>query len=274
LIGTMDVKRPRIIAISSGKGGVGKTFVTLQLAATLAALKRRVVLFDGDLGLANVHVLLGINPSFDISAVVTGEKTLPEIMVDGPLGMRIIPGASGMREMAELDGTGLARVLQDLTAISPVPDVLLIDTGAGIGPHVTTLARLADALLVVVRDEPASLADAYGLIKVMHRDFGFQKIEVIVNDTSDARRAEGVFVRLNEVSMRFLGLPLTLAGVIPHDASVAQATRRREMLAQRPDSPAATALRKIANNIAALPPIVGPQTFLLDRAVARPAEAS
>ena len=120
----MDVKRPRIIAISSGKGGVGKTFVTLQLAATLAALKRRVVLFDGDLGLANVHVLLGINPSFDISSVVTGEKTLPEIMVDGPLGMRIIPGASGMREMAELDGTGLARVLQDLTAISPVPDVL------------------------------------------------------------------------------------------------------------------------------------------------------
>lgn len=270
----MDVKRPRIIAISSGKGGVGKTFVTLQLAATLASLNQRVVLFDGDLGLANVHVLLGIKPAYDISAVVSGEKTLAETLIDGPLGMRIIPGASGMREMAELDGVSLARVLQDLTTIFPLPEVLLIDTGAGIGEHVTTLARLADTLMVVVRDEPASLADAYGLIKVMHRDFGFQKIEVIVNDTSDARRAEEVFVRLNEVSKRFLGLPLVLAGVIPHDGSVAQATRRREMLVQRPESPAATALRRIANSIAALPALVGPQTFLLDRVVMRPEDAS
>lgn len=271
----MDVKRPRIIAISSGKGGVGKTFVTLQLAATLASMNKRVVLFDGDLGLANVHVLLGIKPSFDISSVVANEKTLAEIMVDGPLGMRIIPGASGVREMAELDATALARVLQDITVISPAPDMLLIDTGAGIGHHVTTLARLADALMVVVRDEPASLADAYGLIKVMHRDFGFQKIEVIVNDTSDARRAQEVFVRLNDVAQRFLGLPLTLAGVIPHDGSVPQATRRREMLVQRPESPAATALRRIATTLASLPPVIGPQTFLLDRAAAPPpAEAS
>ena len=270
----MDVKRPRIVAISSGKGGVGKTFVTLQLAAALAALKKSVVLFDGDFGLANLHVLLGMKPEFDISAVVSGAKTLPEIMIDSPLGMRIIPGASGVREMAELDGVGIAKVLQDLNAITPVPDVLLIDTGAGIGNHVTTLARLADVLLVVVRDEPASLADAYGLIKVMNRDFGYQKIEIIINDTSNAQRAEAVFARLNEVSTRFLGLPLTLAGLIPHDGSVPQATRRREMLVQRAESPAATAIRKIAASIAAMPPIVEPQTFLIDRAAERMSEAT
>jgi flagellar biosynthesis protein FlhG len=262
----MDAKRTKIIAVSSGKGGVGKTFLSLQLAAALVAQGKRVALFDGDLGLANVHVLLGLKPTSDISDVVAGRSTLQDTILEGPLGISIIPGASGQREMAELDARGLARVLQGLSDLTPMPDFLLIDTGAGIGSHVTTLARLADVLMVVIRNEPASLADAYGLIKVMHGDFGFQKFEIVVNDSTNAKASEAVFTRLNEVAMRFLGLPLVLAGVVPHDDSVAVATRRRQLLAECSEiTPAVAAIRKMAAALAALPDAVGSPSFLLDR---------
>jgi flagellar biosynthesis protein FlhG len=256
----MENTRTKIIAVSSGKGGVGKTFISLQLSAALIGLGKRVALFDGDLGLANVHVLLGLKPEFDIADVVAGRKSLQDTL------LQISPGSSGHRDMAELDGRGLARVLQGLNDLSPKPDFLLIDTGAGIGTHVTTLARLADSLMVVIRNEPASLADAYGLIKVMHGDFGFQKFEIIVNDSTNAKASEAVFTRLNEVAVRFLGLPLALAGVVPRDESVALATRRRQLLAESSEiTPAVAALRKIAANLAALPAEPDSPDFLLDR---------
>ncbi|MEY3713767.1 MAG: hypothetical protein RL321_1387 [Pseudomonadota bacterium] len=262
----MENTRTKIIAVSSGKGGVGKTFISLQLSAALIGLGKRVALFDGDLGLANVHVLLGLKPEFDISDVVAGRKSLQDTLLQGPLGLQIIPGSSGQRDMAELDGRGLARVLQGLNDLAPKPDFLLIDTGAGIGTHVTTLARLADSLMVVIRNEPASLADAYGLIKVMHGDFGFQKFEIIVNDSTNAKASEAVFTRLNEVAVRFLGLPLSLAGIVPRDESVAIATRRRQLLAESSEiTPAVAALRKIAANLAALPAEPDTPDFLLDR---------
>jgi len=262
----MNIKRTRIIAISSGKGGVGKTFLTLQLAAALVDLKKQVVLFDGDFGLANVHVLLGLKPENDVSAVVAGQRRLQDILIEGPRGIRIIPGASGLREMAELDAVGLARLLQGVGSITPLPDYILIDTGAGIGPHVTTLARLADILMVVVRDEAASLADAYGLIKVMHRDFGLQRIEIVVNDSTDSRRADEVFQRLNDVTTRFLGLPVSYAGTIPRDAAVTAAARRRQLLLEyTPKSPAGIAINKIAARVVALPAETGEWSFLVDQ---------
>lgn len=263
-----DTNRPstRFIAFSSGKGGVGKTFLSLNVAAALAMGGRSVLLLDGDLGLANVHVLLGMRPTVDLSDVLAGRCTISQTLLDGPAGIKVIPGASGNRGMAELTMSEMTQVVQAIGGLSPAPDYVLIDTGAGIGSQVTTLARTADRIVVVVRDEPASLADAYGLIKVMHQDFGSRDFDIVVNDATDVKRGEAVYLRLEQVATRFLGLPLTLAGVVPHEAATVTATRRREtLLTTAPHSVAAVAIRQIASRLEGSKAGAADPRFLLDR---------
>jgi len=235
-------RKTRLIAVSSGKGGVGKTFLSLNLATALATRGHAVWLFDGDMGLANVHVLLGIQPQFDISDAMAGRCTLQQTFLDGPGGIKVIPGASGKREMAEMGALETTQVIEALVTLQPAADFLLIDTGAGIGKHVTTLARLADTIVVVICDEPASLADAYGLIKVMYRDFGSRNFEIVVNDVSTAQRGHLVFGRLQQVAMKFLELNLVLAGIVPHEPEVTMITRRRETLISAAPRGAATSV--------------------------------
>jgi flagellar biosynthesis protein FlhG len=259
-------KRTRLIAFSSGKGGVGKTFLSLNVAVALAGRGHSVVLFDGDMGLANVHVLLGVQPERDVSDVLAGRCTLSETLLNGPGGIRIVPGVSGRRDVAELSLLELTRVIQDLGSMRPAADYLVIDTGAGIGSQVTTLAQLSDSIVVVVRDEPASLADAYGLIKVMYQDFGSQRFQIIVNDVTHPGRGVHVFERLQQVATRFLGLPLELAGVIPHEPAAIAAIRRRDaLLTAFPDSAASLEIRRIAGRIEGLRVDAGNSNFLLDR---------
>jgi flagellar biosynthesis protein FlhG len=212
-----------------------------------------VWLFDGDMGLANVHVLLGIQPEFDISDAVEGRCTLSQTLFDGPGGIKVIPGASGKRDMAEMDALEMTQIIQALATVKPPADFMLIDTGAGIGKHVTTLARLADTIVVVVCDEPASLADAYGLIKVMYRDFGSRNFEIVVNDVSTIHRGQQVFERLQQVAMRFLELNLVLAGVVPHEPEAMMVTRRREtLMSAAPRSAATAAILEIATRFETL----------------------
>ena len=256
----------RLIAFSSGKGGVGKTFLSLNVAAALAMSGRSVLLFDGDLGLANVHVLLGMQPELDLSDALAGRCTIGQTLLDGPSGVKVLPGASGHRGMAELTTSEMTRVIQAIDGLTPAPDYMLIDTGAGIGTQVTTLARLADSIVVVVRDEPASLADAYGLIKVMHQDFGSRNIDIVVNDAADVKRGEAVYHRLSQVATKFLGLPLTLAGVVPHENATVTATRRREtLLTAAPHSAAAIAIRQIAARLETSRAGSSGPRFLVDR---------
>ena len=256
----------RFIAFSSGKGGVGKTFLSLNVAAALAMSGRSVLLFDGDLGLANVHVLLGMQPELDLSDALAGRCTIAQTLLDGPAGVKVLPGASGNRGMAELTPSDMTRVIQGIDGLTPAPDYMLIDTGAGIGTQVTMLARLADSIVVVVRDEPASLADAYGLIKVMHQDFGSRNIDIVVNDAADVKRGEAVYHRLSQVATKFLGLPLTLAGVVPHENATVTATRRREtLLTAAPHSAAAIAIRQIAARLETSRAGSSGPRFLVDR---------
>jgi len=250
-------RKTRLIAVSSGKGGVGKTFLSLNLAAALASRGHSVWLFDGDMGLANVHVLLGIQPQFNISDALEGRCTLSQTLFDGPGGIKVIPGASGKRDMAEMGTLEMTQIIQTLTTLTPSADFMLIDTGAGIGKHVTTLARLADTIVVVVRDEPASLADAYGLIKVMYQDFGSRSFEIIVNDVATTQRGHQVFERLQQVAMRFLELNLVLAGIVPHEPEAMMVTRRREtLMSAAPRSVATSSILEIAARFEKLKPAV------------------
>jgi len=265
------MKTTRVFAFASGKGGVGKTLLSLNTAAALARQHSSVVLFDGDMGLANVHVLLGTQPTLTVADVLAGRCELRQTMFSGPEGVRIIPGGSGIRDLADLPSSEFVRLLQGLQDVQPAPDYLIIDTGAGIGSHVTTLAQLADAIVVVVRDEPASLADAYGLIKVAHTELQCQSFHVVVNDVKDLQRGQLVFKRLQDVATRFLGLPLTLAGIVPHDEAITDAMRRRDCVVTAfPDSRVAVAIRRLADQLsnAVIPPDAN--RFLLDKLARRP----
>jgi flagellar biosynthesis protein FlhG len=158
----------------------------------------------------------------------------------------------------------MTQIIQSLTTLTPSADFMLIDTGAGIGKHVTTLARLADTIAVVVCDEPASLADAYGLIKVMYRDFGSRNFEIIVNDVSSVQRGHLVFERLQQVAMRFLDLNLVLAGIVPHEAEAMMVTRRREtLMSAAPRSAATSAILEIATRFEKLKVVTDSARFNL-----------
>ena len=170
-----------VVAVTSGKGGVGKTNVSVNLAVSLAAQGKSVVLFDADLGLANVDIALGLKPKYDIRHVISGERTLEEILMEGPNGIRVVPASSGVSSMTSLTSqqqAGLIRAFNELTF--PV-DALIVDTGAGIDLSVLTFTSACQEIVVVICDEPTSITDAYALIKVLNRECGVKRFQLLAN---------------------------------------------------------------------------------------------
>jgi flagellar biosynthesis protein FlhG len=246
-----DSQRPvRVIAVTSGKGGVGKTTVSINLAVALASLDREVFLLDADLGLANVDVMLGLKPEKNLSHVIDGVCPLQEILLPGPAGIHVIPGASGIQRMADLDGreyAGLVHAFNDLTL--PL-DVLIIDTPAGISESVIRFCSAAQEVIVVVCNEPASITDAYAMIKILHQEYRVNRFRVLVNMTHYPQEGRSLFNKLSEVAHRFLDVSLDLIGAIPYDAHVrSMALRQRALMEASPGSPAARAFRQIAPRV-------------------------
>lgn len=217
----------KVIAVTGGKGGVGKTTVTANLAVALAERGRRVLVLDADLGLANIDVLLGLQPRHNLSHVLTGERTLEEVIVEGPKGIRIVPASSGVRQMANLGNLEHAGLIRAFSELSHEIDVLLVDTAAGIHDSVLTFARAAQHVLVVVCDEPASLTDAYALIKVLSRDQNVRRFRVLANQTRTLGEGRELYQKLVRVCDRFLDVTLEYAGAIPHDEFVRRAIQRQ-----------------------------------------------
>ncbi len=241
-------QRPvRVIAVSSGKGGVGKTNVSVNLAIALALEGEAVMLLDADLGLGNADVLLGLHPKRNLAHVIDGECPLEEIIVEGPRGIRVVPAASGIQRMARLSSiehAGLIRAFSDLA----VPlDTLIVDTAAGTGDTVTSFARAAQEIVVVVCDEPASITDAYALIKLLHRDYDCHRFRILANMARSAAEGRELFLKLVRVSDRFLSVSLDYFGAVPFDEAVHRAVRRqRAVVDLYPRSKAALAFRKLA----------------------------
>lgn len=246
-------RRAAIVAVTSGKGGVGKTSVVVNLAASLARLDRRVAILDGDFALGSVDVLLGLAPRWHLGHLLDGQKELDEIIVQGPSLIHIVPASSGLRELTALSAVQWRRLEQSLDALAASYDCLLIDTAAGISNNVVELLGISDRVLVVTSAEPSALVDAYALIKVLAAAGPEREIGVLVNYARDAAEGRLVFEQLDEAAARFLGRRLTAYGTVPHDAAVRDAILGQRTLADYcPRSPAARAFTALAARMAAL----------------------
>ncbi|MCC7464319.1 MAG: MinD/ParA family protein [Gammaproteobacteria bacterium] len=237
----------RVIAVTGGKGGTGKTTVAVNLATALAQSGKRVLLFDGDLGLANVDVLLGLTPRCTIEQVLRGERELAEILVTTSGGVQVIPGGSGVARLAALAAPEHVALIRACGALPQAFDAMIVDTAPGLTESVLHFTQAAQEALVVLRDEPASLTDAYAVIKVMSRDFGLRRFRILVNMVRGEEPGSGVFRRLQRVADRYLDVQLDYVGDVPDDAWLARSVRaQRTVVEAYPGSPAARAFKKLA----------------------------
>lgn len=237
----------RILAITSGKGGVGKTNFTINFALALLERGVRVAVLDADLGLANVNVALGMAVRSSLHDVIRGEKTLAEVMLEGPGGLRVIPGGSGVAELANLGDDGRRRLLGQLRELASMADVLLIDTAAGLSKNVLAFAAAAETVIVVTVPEPPAIADAYGVMKALLTGRRDADVRLVVNRTLRAFEGKAVFDKLDLVVRRFLGVRIRSLGQIPDDEVVPACVRlQRPFLLEAPASPASQAVRRLA----------------------------
>lgn len=246
----VNPKPVKVIAVSSGKGGVGKTNVSVNLAVALAKQDQEVMLLDADMGMANVDVLLGLNPEYDLSHVISGERKLEEVIVEGPAGVKIVPGSSGMSNMANLTSTQHTGLINAFSELSNIIDVLVVDTGAGISDSVVNFCRAAQEVVVVVCDEPASITDAYAFIKVMSRETNNDRFQVLANMAHTPREGRELFVKLSKATDRFLDVMLTFMGSIPFDTQLRKAVQHQRAVVEAfPRSASANAMKKLAKQV-------------------------
>jgi flagellar biosynthesis protein FlhG len=240
----------RVIAITSGKGGAGKTNLSVNLGIALAQTGQRVAILDADMGLANVDILLGIYPKFNLSHVLSGEKTLPEIMLEGPSGIRVIPGASGIQKMAELTATEQAAMIRAFSDIDQELDVLIVDTAAGISASVVNFARACQEIVVVVCDEPTSLTDAYAFIKLLNRDYKLSNFHVVTNMVKTVEQGQALFQKLTKVTDHYLDVTLRFLGTVPYDENLRKSVQKQSpVMVGFPGSKATLAIKEIAAKI-------------------------
>lgn len=234
------------LAVTSGKGGVGKTNVSINLALLLSKMGKRVLLFDADLGLANVNILMGVNPAFTLLDVVEGRCVMADVVLPGPGGISIIPGGSGVEKMANLDAMALGGLLRELDSLEEAFDYLIFDTGAGISRMVRAFVGAAMKQLIVVTPEPSSLADAYAALKMIYGS-GNTDVGVIANMVKNEKEGLETFERLASLSRRFLKRSPMFLGGVPADPLLKSAVVRQAPLSlSRPEAPFVRALSRVS----------------------------
>ena len=266
------VKRnTEVIGIASGKGGVGKTTLSTNLAVALTMMNKKVMLLDGDLGLANAQIALGCKTQYNLSHVIAGEKTLKEIIVTSRQGVLLVPGASGVHEMAAISPAITAGIVQAFSELDDDIDYLILDAAAGIAPSVLAFMEACQRRFIVVKDEPSSIADAYGIIKVMTRDLELDEIYLIPNMVESQAAGAQLYRRVNEVCDRFLGKTLQYLTSIESDEMILTALKKYQSVMEFvPGSAGARDYRRLADAITHLPSIShasGGLQFFMERLV-------
>ena len=243
-------RRCRAIAVAGGKGGVGKSTVAVNLGMALSMAGNDVMLLDADMGLANVDVLLGLAPSRHIGHLLDGSCSLEELLLTAPHGLRVIPAGSGARRLAQLANGEHAAIIRAFDELAAPPKYLLVDTAAGLSDNVSMFAAAADDVVLVVCDEPASLTDAYAMIKVLSRDFGVRRFRMLANMVQTEGDARQLHRKLSRVCDRFLEVVIDYSGWIPHDERLRQAIRRQCAVVDLwPSSRSALAFKQLATAV-------------------------
>ncbi|MGH2366510.1 MAG: MinD/ParA family protein [Chloroflexota bacterium] len=265
----------RVIAISSGKGGVGKTNVVVNLGLAIAHQNRQVLILDADLGLANIDVVMGISPRFNLQHVIAGQKSIREIVVPAQDGVQVISGGSGLADLANLSDAQREGLIGGLAELEGLADVLLVDTGAGIGPNVLQFILAAQELIIVTTPEPTAITDAYSLIKVVSRLSTDVALKLLVNQVRTAGEAEEITNKIVTVAKRFLHLDISSYGSLPYDADVLKAVRsQKPVVVAYPNSLAAHAFQALAARVWNEDPPIQNKPGLLNffRRIVKPAE--
>lgn len=245
-----DNSNARVITITSGKGGVGKTNVTTNLGIALAIQGARVCIFDADTNLANINILLGIHPEYTLEHFLNGEKTIQEILADGPRGIKIIPAASGIADFSKLDQHQREKLVGALAELESQYDYLLIDTAAGIGENVLSFVQSAQYTILVISPEPTSLTDAFSLLKTLKRDGYSNPIYVMVNMVLDYGNSMEVYSRFEMAVDKYLQLKVHYVGYISLDESVISSVRLQQpVIIQKPDAPASKCFQSLATGL-------------------------
>ncbi|MBA6389437.1 MinD/ParA family protein [Colwellia sp. BRX10-3] len=249
-----ETQQIKVIAVSGGKGGVGKTNVSLNTAISLAKLGKRVLVLDADLGLANVDVMLGLRVQRNLSHVLSGECELDDIIVQGPAGINIIPATSGTQSMVDLTPAEHAGLIRAFSDMQTKFDILIVDTAAGISDMVLSFCRASQDVLLVVCDEPTSITDCYALMKLLSRDHGLFKFKVVANMVRSPKEGQNLFAKLSKVTDRFLDVTLELVAVVPYDENIRKSVRKQQAIVEAyPDSPASIGFKALAKNIISWP---------------------
>ena len=251
--------KARVIAVTSGKGGVGKTSIVGNLGYAFTKLGKEVLILDADLGLGNLDVLLGLAPKYNLSHVIMEEKTIEEILIEGPGKMKILPASSGIQELTHLTREQKIQILTQLDVLADGVDVLFIDTAAGISSNVMDFNATAQEIVVVVSPEPTSITDAYALMKVLSLKYSEKVCKLLVNMTTRPEEGREVFRQLHLVTDRFLDIRIEYLGCIFHDEKVTRGVKSQKLVSELyPDAQASKCFRDLARKISAMPPLNPP----------------
>lgn len=241
----------RVITISSGKGGVGKTNFSINLAIYLASLKKRVVVIDADFGLANVEVLLGSRPIYNFYHIIKGEKSISEVMVDTKYGIKFISGGNGLKELSNINNTEIKYFIEQFDYLDKIFDIIIIDTGAGISRSVTNFIMASDESIIVTTPEPTAFTDAYTLIKIIkEQNKDINSLKLVVNKADDKNEADRLFNKMYNISNKFLNIELENIGYIPSDLDLIKAVKQQKpAILLYPESQFSKSIKNIGNNI-------------------------
>ncbi len=253
----------KVIAITSGKGGVGKTNLAINLGVAFSEMNRRTVLLDANLGMANVTPFLGLDPLFTLKDVLSARRTVEQVMVEGPGGMKIVPAAMGLRDMANLSSIEHAGIIHAFNPLADQIDTLLIDTEAGVSNTSLNFLCAAQEVTIVMSDEPSSLVHTHALISLLSKTHNIPRFHIVVSNTHNIATAHTVFKRLNNACSRCLEASLHYIGAIPHDEQVTDSVQSNQPILMRsPESKPAAAIRSIAEKLDQLPAKYNPRGHL------------
>jgi flagellar biosynthesis protein FlhG len=248
----------QVISVTSGKGGVGKTSIVANMAILLSSMGKKVLVFDADLGLANIDVMLGLSPKYNINHLLHGDCKINDILIEGPAGIIILPASSGIQELSVLSYEQQLTIVNALDNFQGDFDYMLVDTGAGISENVLYFNSAAQRIIVVVTPEPTSLTDAYALIKVMRTKFKIKRFEIIINDVLSAYEGKEVIKKLIFACDKFLGdIALDMLGSIPHDSTIPESIRKQRAFVEI--NPGSEASRRLAAIVKRIDSINAPQ---------------